>query len=141
MVLGDLSKAVNSQNVRLKLSTDEVITLFNINKSKAHPRSRTNSRAGAADFFSNPLIQLTWDAIVTKAIFDAFATLNTLDARGKLPVGSFTIIGENLGGSSGDDITATFSATVPELSDIAGENGSYIIRCLMIVVNSTYSVA
>ena len=141
MVLGDVSKAFNAQNVKLKLGSNEVITIFNINKSKDHPRSRTNTRAGAIDFYSFPLIQVTFDAVVTKDIFDAFAALNTLDSRSNLPDGNFTVFGENLGGSAADDITATFSAEVPTLSDIAGENGNYLIRCTLIIKNSSYSAS
>lgn len=138
MTLGDISKAFNAQNVRLQLGSDEIITCYNINKSKSHPRSRVHTRAGAVDFYSFPLLQVTFDAVVTKTVFDALSALNTLDSRSNLPDGTFSIIGQNLGGSSADDILATFTAEVPELSDIAGEAGHYLIRCTLIIKNSTY---
>lgn len=139
MVLGNLEKAFNAQNVKLKLASNEFVTLYNIRKKKSHPRNRVNTRVGAADFYSHPLIEITFDAVVSKDVYSAFTALNLLDARGALPLGAFTVLGENLGGSGGDDISVTFSARVPDLEDVAAEAGHYVIRPTLIIKNSTYS--
>src|SRR5690349_11836425 len=102
MTLGNLAKAFNAQNVKLQITGSEIITIFNITKLKDHPINRINSRSGAADFPSNPLIEVTFDAIVSKDVYTTFDTANTLNSRGVLPLTAFTVIGQNIGGSSGD---------------------------------------
>ena len=141
MTLGSLAKAFNAQNVKLSISGSEVITIFNVTKLKDHPINRINSRAGAADFPSNPLIEVTFDAIVSKDVYTTFDTAATLSSRGVLPLTPFTVVGQNIGGVAGDDITITFSAIVPHMEDLAPERGAYTIRVTLRIANSTYVVS
>ena len=68
--IGSLAAAINSQNVLLYIGTPEAITIFNIQKTFDSPITRINSRSGAADFPSNALREVTWDAIISKDLFD-----------------------------------------------------------------------
>ena len=137
--VGDIAKAINAQNVLLYLGTPEAITIFNITKVNDFPINRINSRQGAADFPSNPLREITWDAIVSKDLYDTLTTLTTLSARSVLPLQACTLVGQSIDGSS--DITATFSAIFPHMEELASDRGAYTVRVTMRIANSTYSAS
>lgn len=141
MTVGNLAKAFNSQNVKLQIGGSEIITIFNVTKLKDHPINRINSRSGAADFPSNPLMEVTFDCIVSKDVYADFDTASTLNSRGVLPLTAFTIIAQSISGSSPDDITINFSAIVPHMEDLAPERGAYTIRVTLRIANSTYIVS
>lgn len=137
MSLGDLSKAVNAQNVKLSRAGAEMITIHNLQFSKVFPRNRINTRSGAADFYSHQLLSLTFDAVVTKTIFDQFEADSTLTARGALPEVTYTLLAQAISGAA-DDITVTFTASVEQLQHIAAESGHFLIRPTLIIKNTTW---
>ena len=138
MSLGSLAAAFNAQNVHILLNSAEIITCHNVIVSDVSPRFRINTRAGAADFYSFPLIQVTFEALVTKTIYNALRALRILTSAGALPTASWSVVGNNLDGSPSDDINMPFTATVPELTSQAGETGNYSIRATIIVTDSSY---
>lgn len=145
MTYGVLANAFNANNVRLWISglspTNELITLFNIQKTKSNPRLRINSRVGAADFYAAPLISVTAEAIVSKDVFQLLDGLSTPNARGALASTQMAVYGQNLSGNTSNDITTQFFAAVSDLSDIANENGTYTVRFTLIIADSTYSTS
>lgn len=146
---GTLNKVINAQNVKLKIgptadseeaegSQQEWITMYNIRKRKSHPNNRINTRGGAVDFWSDPLWEITFEGLVSKDIFDKLEALCTLDSRHKLPVEDFTMVGENIGGQSGDDTKVQFNGVIPDLEDFAGADGQYAIIATLRIDNTTY---
>lgn len=137
--VGSLAAAINAQNVQLNIGTPQAITIFNITAVYDYPINRINSRSGAADFPSNPLREITCDAIISKDLFDLLTTLNTMSARSVLPLQACTITGQSIDGSS--DITATFSAIFPHIEALAADRGAWTVRFTMRIANSTYSAS
>lgn len=146
---GILSKVVNAQNVKLKIgptpdseeaegAQQEWITVYNISLRKAHPTSRVNTRGGAVDFYSHPLIEVPFEGLCSKDIYDKLDALSTLNARSALPVEDYTIVGENIGGSAADDPKAQFNATLPEFESLAGQHGQMAVRGVLRINNLTY---
>ena len=138
--IGDLTKVINANNVKLKLGSNEYITVFVNGIRKSHPISHVATRSGAVDFFGAPTIDVPFEALVTEAVYKSFDALATLNSRGALTYSAMTLLGENIGGSAGDDLTITFSACLPEFEGTAPRDGYYAIRGTLRIKNSTYAV-
>ena len=139
--IGNLANAINAQNVQLLIGTNTAITVYNIRHSTDLPVNRTNTRSGAIDFYSYPLIEVTFDATVSKDIYDALEALTILNSRGVLPNQAFSIIGQNISGNTLNDITTSFTANVRSLVGIAGPTGNYAVTCTLRILNSTWTSA
>lgn len=138
--IGDLAKAINAQNVKLKIGLDEVIVIYNTELGKDTPINRVGTRSGAADFFQFQVIDLMFESVVTEAVYQTLNTLNTMTSRGALPLQAFTLTGENLGGAAGDDLVITFSGSITLLRSTAPQAGAYAVRCNIRIKNSTFAV-
>ena len=112
--------------------------MFDITETGAHPINTIATRIGRADFYASPIREVAFKAVVSKDVHDTLKSLNSLDARFKLPVSSFTMIGLALSGAA-DDVTISFSATVPVLNRLAGEQGWMLIEATLRIDNSTFS--
>jgi len=140
LVLGDLKKAINAQAVKLQINPgdDELIGIYNVTESKAHPINRITTRSGAIDYYASPLIEVSFQATVSKAVVDKLETLNTLDARFNLTKEEFKIVGQNIGGGVPDDTLVEFEATVPNFTKTSAEQGAYVIAVTLRIDNSTW---
>lgn len=137
--IGDLSKVINANNVKLKLGANEYISIFNTDIAKTHPISHVATRSGAVDYFGAPTIDVTFEALVTEEVYKSFDALATLSARGALTYSAMTLLGENIG-VSGDDLSITFSACLPVFQASAPRDSYYAIRGTLRIKNSTYVV-
>lgn len=135
---GDLTKAINAQATILEIGGDEFLTMFDIAETGAHAINTIATRVGRADFFASPIREVSFKTVVSKDVHDTLKALNTLDVRFKLPVSSFTMRGLALSGAA-DDIVLTFSATVPILNRLAGEQGWLLIEATLRIDNSTFT--
>ena len=116
-------------------------TIYNTSKSITSPRLRVNTRSGAADFSSWPLIQLLFTGVISKDMHSALEALAIPNARGVLTQQAFTLIGSSISGSPSDDITVNFTAQVYDFADEAPENGWYLCRATLIILNTSYVVS
>lgn len=136
--LGDLDKAINAQATILEIGSDEFLTMFDITETGPHPINTIATRIGRADFYASPIRQVAFKTVVSKDIHDTLKVLNTLNARFALPVSAFTMKGLALSGAA-DDIVIPFSATVPILNRLAGEQGWLLLEATLRIDNSTFS--
>jgi hypothetical protein len=139
--LGDITKAINSEVVNLSLGSQLMATIYDTKKSIDSPRLRVNTRSGAADFSSFPLIQLVFTGVVSKDVHAALEALSIPNAQMNLTQQAFTLVGSSITGSSGDNITVNFTGQVYNFSDEAPENGWYLLRCTIIILSSTYIIS
>jgi hypothetical protein len=132
VTLGDLSKAVNAQNVLLSVNSplEEVVTLYNIRHSSESILDRRNTRAGAIDTPSFTLDEITADCTISKDLYDHFSALRVLTSRGALPVDDFRITGEAIS-VVGDDVIVTGSYVLRRLEDVGQEQGRYDVTLTM----------
>lgn len=140
MPFADLSKAFSGNDVSLLLTDsglDEVINMYNMRKKKITPRNRIDTRGGVGDFWTNQLLEITFESVVTKDLYQYINTNSDLNSRTVLPLIVMQILGLSVSGLVPDDVTEDFSAQIYELEDIS-INGSYWwIGVKMIVRNGT----
>jgi len=144
MPFNTLAEAFSGNNVSLLLTDsglDEVLNMYNMRKRKITPRNRVDSRGGVADFWTNQLLEITFESVVTKDLYQYLNTNSDLNARTVLPLIVMQIIGLSVSGVVADDVTEDFSAQIPELEDLS-INGSYWwIQVKMIVRNGTVIIS
>lgn len=134
MTLGDLSKAINAQNVLLEVGSEgEVITLYNIRHSSESILDRRNTRGGSIDTPAFTLDEIIADCTISKLLFDHFTSLRVLTGRGALPSESFTITGESIDATNvpNDDVVVTGDYILRRLEDIGQEQGRYEVTLTM----------
>jgi len=140
MPFNDLSKAFSGNDVSLLLTDsglDEVVNMYNMRKRKITPRNRVDTRGGVADFWTNQLLEITFESVVTKDLYQYLDTNTNLSARTVLPLIVMQVLALSQSGLVPDDVTENFSAQIPELEDLS-INGSYWwIQVKMIVRNGT----
>lgn len=137
---GNIAKAFNAQHVKLQIGTEanEWILLTNISKRSVAGRTNIQNRSGVAYFFSDNIREVTCEGIVSQDIYNYLVAANTRDSYGNLPSNPYTVWGQSLSGSTSDDITAEFNAYLHDLEDRAAEEGSYMVRFTLTIINSTY---
>ena len=144
MPFANLSKAFSGNNVSLLLTDsglDEVLNMYNMRKRKITPRNRVDTRGGVADFWTNQLLEITFESVVTKDLYEYLNTNSDLNSRTVLPLIVAQILSLSVSGLVPDDVTENFSIQISELEDIS-INGSYWwIQVKMIVRNGTVSIS
>jgi len=144
MAFNDLAKAFSGNNVRLLLTDsglDEVINMYNMRKRKITPRNRVDTRGGVADFWTNQLLEITFESVITKDLYLFLNTNTNLNTRTVLPLIVAQVLSDSLSGLVADDVSEDFSAQIYELEDLS-INGSYWwIGVKMIVRNGTVTIS
>lgn len=144
MPFANLSKAFSGNNVSLLLTDsglDEVVNMYNMRKRKITPRNRIDTRGGVSDFWTNQLLEITFESVVTKDLYEYLNTNSDLNSRTVLPLIVAQILALGVSGLVPDDVTENFSIQIPELEDIS-INGSYWwIQVKMIVRNGTVVIS
>jgi len=127
MAFPDLTKAFNGKNVRLLMTDsglDEVLTMYNLRKRKITPRNRIDTRGGVGDFATNQLLEITYESVISKLLYQYLDTNSNLNSRTVLPTIVMQILAESDSGIMADDIQEDFSAKIWELEDLSID-GSY----------------
>ena len=140
MAFPDLSKAFNGKNVRLLMTDsglDEVLTLYNMRKRKITPRNRIDSRGGVGDFASSQLLEIKYEAVISKDLYEYLDTNSNLNARTVLPTIAMQILADSTSGLAPDDIQEDFSAKIWELEDLSIDGLWWWIGVTMVTINGT----
>jgi len=143
MAFPDLAKAFNGKNARLLLTDsglDEVLTMYNMRKRKITPRNRIDTRGGVADFAANQLLEVTFESVVTKLLYQYLDTNTNLNSRTVLPSIVMQILAESVSGLVGDDIQEDFTAKIWELDDLSIDGSYWWIQVKMITINGTRTI-
>ena len=149
MAFPDLSKAFNGKNVSLLLTDsglDEVLTMYNMRKKKITPRNRIDTRGGTADFASSQLLEITFESVVSKLLYEYLDTNSNLNARTVLPTIAMKIIAESQDGTIVEsvpihDVQEVFSAQIWELEDLSIDGSYWWIQVKMITINGTRTIS
>jgi len=140
MPFADLSKAFNGKNVRLLMTDsglDELVNVYNMRKRKITPRNRIDTRGGVGDFASSQLLEIKFESVVTKDLYEYLDTNSNLNARTVLPTIVMQILADSQSGLVPDDITEDFSAQIWELDDLSIDGIWWWIGVTMITLNGT----
>lgn len=140
MAFPDLSNAFNGKNVRLLMTDsglDEVVTTYNMRKRKITPRNRIDTRGGVGDFASNQLLEIKYESVISKLLYQYLDTNSDLNSRSVLPTIPMQILAESDSGLVADDIQEDFSAKIWELDDMSIDGTWWWIGVTMITINGT----
>lgn len=140
MPFPDLSKAFNGKNVRLLMTDsglDEVVTLYNMRKRKITPRNRIDTRGGVGDFASSQLLEIKYESVISKLLYQYLDTNSNLNSRTVLPTISMQILADSDSGLVPDDIQEDFDAQIWELDDLSIDGIWWWIGVTMITLNGT----
>ncbi|KKN76247.1 hypothetical protein LCGC14_0372730 [marine sediment metagenome] len=144
MPFNNLSKAFSGNDVSLLMTDsglDEIVNVYNMRKRKITPRNRVDTRGGVADFWTNQLLEITFESVVTKDLYEYLDTNSDLNARTVLPLIVMQILALSQSGLVPDDVTENFSAQIYDY-DALSINGSYWwIGVKMIVRNDTVVIS
>lgn len=144
MPFNNLSKAFSGNDVSLLMTDsglDELVNIYNMRKRKITPRNRVDTRGGVADFWTNQLLEISFESVVTKDLYQYLDTNSDLNARTVLPLIVMQVLALSQSGLVPDDVTENFSAQIYDY-DTVSINGSYWwIGVKMIVRNGTVVIS
>jgi len=126
--IGDLSKVIPAQNVKIFRSDAELILTSDVKVlGGRHVINTLNTRAAPIDSYVWRIREIEATVAWTKTLQEDIEADNTLNSRSALTVRPWKISGLNLGGSGNDDPITTYQAVVYDYSVNAPDVGTSTI--------------
>jgi len=134
MVLGNVTKYVPAQAVKLLRGTDELILTTDVLFKGTHNRDVTNTRAGPIYTWEWLLRTIEVTVVLTETLQTQLQTDNALDANSALAFNNWRINGLSISGIVGDSVDDTYSCALEEYDNLAPQNGKFTSRLKLLIL-------
>jgi len=133
MVLGDITKFIPAQAVKVFRLTDELVLTHDVKWSGAHIRTITNTRAGPIYTFQWRVREIEIQVAMTEDLVTQLETDNQLDANSAMNFNNWRIQGLSISGSAPDNTDDTYSAAVIDYEELGPESGASSVRIKLLI--------
>ena len=123
MSYGSTTKIIAANRVKISRIAKEVVLTDDVTVNTSRIVDRINTRAGPVDTFRWRLVELTFEAILTKDLLAQVMTDSAISASGAMTYTAWNISGLSISGQSTDNVTQGLSAAVIDFDEMAPENG------------------
>ena len=137
MVLGNITKFIPAQTVKITRVADELILTSDVKVTGNHIRNVTNTRAGPIYTFQWRVREIEVTVALTEDLLTQLETDNQLNANSALSFNNWTVAGLAISGIGGDNTSDVYSAALVDFDPtIAPENGEARVRIKLLIAGA-----
>lgn len=133
MVLGDITKIIPAQAVKIFRLTDELVLTNDVKWRGTHIRNILNTRAGPVYTFQWRVREIEAQIALTETLLTQLETDNQLDVNSAMSFNNWRIQGLSVSGIAGDNTDDTYSAALIDYEELAPENGVAQARIKLLI--------
>lgn len=112
MSFGTVETIINAARLKIFRGSQEVELASDVRVSTSRVIDRTNTRAGPVDAPRWGLVELDFEAVLTKGLADRIKTDAAIDTRSKLAYTQWRVEGLSISGSNSDNVEETYNCAV-----------------------------
>lgn len=133
MVLGNITKIIAAQAVKIYRGTDELVLTSDVKFRGTHSYNVTNSRAGPLYSFVWRVREIETTVALTEDLLTQIETDNRLNNRSALSFNNWRINGLSISGINADNTDDTYSAGLIDYDQMAPEQGVAQARIKLLI--------
>lgn len=134
MVLGNVTKYIPAQAVKLSRGGDELILTTDVLFKGIHNRDVTNTRAGPIYTWEWTLRTIEATILLTETLQTQLQADSQLDANSALSFTNWTINGLSISNLPADNVNDTYACALEDYDNLAPESGKFEARIKLLIL-------